>query len=199
MKSVLTILVLALVCRANLYAREQTILARITVYWPASANDRACSNGMKLQSGHCAVDPKKIPFGSKVLFPDATCVAVDSGPAVVNRTAARISGKTALQRAALVIDRFFETKKQALAWAAAHPHFMTLQVFDPHQKTPASSGAHSANEPTKNVAPWAAGADVLQSLIPQPTDISLRNPDLAPAEVRAPLAPMLAVTSAPRS
>src|ERR1700731_4443950 len=112
MKRVFTILAFALVCRANLFAREQTILARITVYWPAGANDRACSNGVKLQSGYCAVDPKRIPYGSKLLFPDAKCVAVDSGPAVVSRTAARLSGKTALQRAALVIDRYFETKKQ---------------------------------------------------------------------------------------
>jgi hypothetical protein len=42
----------------------------------------------------CAVDPKKIPYGSKVVFPDATCVAVDTGSAVVNRKAARLSGRT---------------------------------------------------------------------------------------------------------
>jgi 3D (Asp-Asp-Asp) domain-containing protein len=199
MKRVFTILVFALVCSANLFAREQTILARITVYWPAGANDRACSNGVKLQSGHCAVDPKRIPYGSKVLFPDTTCVAVDSGPAVVSRTAARLSGKTALQRAALVIDRYFETKKQALSWAASHPHFMTLQVLEPHHKAPPASEPPRANEPTKNVAPWAAAADVLQFPMPRPTDFYLRNTDVAPADVRGPLVPTLAITSMLRS
>lgn len=199
MKRVFTILIFALVCRTTVFAREQAILARITVYWPAGANDRACSNGVKLQSGHCAVDPKWIPYGSKVVFPDTTCVAVDSGPAVVNRTAARLAGKTALQRAALVIDRYFETKKQALTWAASHPHFMTLQVLDPHRKTTPASEPPPANEPIKNVAPWAAAADVLQLPMPRPTDLYLRNPDIAPADVRGPLVPALAIISVPRS
>jgi 3D (Asp-Asp-Asp) domain-containing protein len=199
MKRVLTILIFALVCSATVFAREQSILARITVYWPARANDRACSNGAKLQNGHCAVDPKRIPYGSKVVFPDTTCVAVDSGPAVVSRTAARLSGKTALQRAALVIDRYFETKQQALAWAASHPHFMTLQVLDPHHKTPSAPEPPQTNELTKNVAPWAPAADVLQLPMPRPTDLYLRNREVAPADVPGPLVPTLAIISVPRS
>src|SRR5438477_10856950 len=90
------------------FAREESLLARITVYWPGEGQVRACSNGARLRAGHCAVDPKKIPFGSHVLFPDATCLAVDSGPAVVSRSAARSCGRTAAQRSTLVIDRFFE-------------------------------------------------------------------------------------------
>jgi hypothetical protein len=60
----------------------------------------------QLREKHCAVDPKKIPYGSKVVFPDAACVAVDSGPGVVNRKAARSCGRTAAERNAIVIDRF---------------------------------------------------------------------------------------------
>ena len=113
---------------ASLFAREESILARITVYWPGEGQLRACSNGAHLRTGHVAVDPKRIPYGSHVVFPDAECVAVDSGPGVVNRTAARSCGRTAAQRAAIVIDRFFESKAAALSWAGAHPSFMTVRV-----------------------------------------------------------------------
>src|SRR5438067_12735036 len=91
---------------ASAFAREESLLARITVYWPGEGQVRACSNGARLRAGHCAVDPKRIPFGSRVLFPDAACIAIDSGPAVVSRKAARATGRTVLQRNALVIDRF---------------------------------------------------------------------------------------------
>jgi 3D (Asp-Asp-Asp) domain-containing protein len=114
-----------------IFAAEDSFLARITVYWRAEGQLRACSNGARLRTGHCAVDPKRIPFGSQVLFPDAACVAVDSGPAVVSRKAARVTGRTASQRNALVIDRFFESREAALAWERSHPHFMTVRVVRP--------------------------------------------------------------------
>ena len=116
---------------APIFAAENALLARITVYWPGEGQMRACSNGARLRAGHCAVDPKRIPFGSRVLFPDAACIAVDSGPAVVSRKAARAVGHTASQRNAIVIDRFFESRETALAWESSHPHFMTVQVLPP--------------------------------------------------------------------
>ena len=116
---------------ASLFAREQSILARVTVYWPGEGQIRACSNGARLRNGHCAVDPKRIPYGSHVIFPDAECVAVDSGPGVVNRTAARACARTDAQRNAIVIDRFFESKAAALSWSGAHPQYMTLQIQSP--------------------------------------------------------------------
>jgi len=61
-----------------IFAAEDSLLARITVYWPGEGQVRAFSNGARLRAGHCAVDPKRIPFGSRVLFPDAACLAVDS-------------------------------------------------------------------------------------------------------------------------
>jgi hypothetical protein len=114
-----------------IFAAEDTLLARITVYWPGEGQVRAFSNGARLRAGHCAVDPKRIPFGSRVLFPDAACLAVDSGPAVVSRKAARVTGRTTLQRNAVVIDRFFESREAALAWERSHSHFMTVRVVPP--------------------------------------------------------------------
>ena len=113
------------------FATESSLLARITVYWPGEGQLRACSNGARLRPGHCAVDPKQIPYGSRVLFPDTTCVAVDSGPAVVSRKAARSCGRTAAQKNAIVIDRFFDSKEAALSWERSHPHFMTVRVLSP--------------------------------------------------------------------
>src|SRR5436309_6013294 len=84
------------------FAKEQSLFTRVTVYW-ASGGDGSdsctrqhkCATGARLQTGHCAVDPKKIPYGSKVVFEDTTCVAVDTGRDVINRKAARRCGRTA--------------------------------------------------------------------------------------------------------
>jgi 3D (Asp-Asp-Asp) domain-containing protein len=116
------------------FAREESILARVTSYWAGEAPKYA-STGRRLRAGHCAVDPKRIPYGSQVIFPDRTCNAVDTGPAVVSRKAARLCGPTASQLKAIVVDRFFETKRQAMAWTNAQPHFMTLQIIRPGSHT----------------------------------------------------------------
>ena len=112
------------------FARDESILARVTSYW-ASEGSKYASTGRRLRSGHCAVDPKRIPYGSKVVFPDAVCTAVDTGTAVINRKAARLCGRTASQLKAIVVDRFFETKREADAWSNAHSEFMTLRVVPP--------------------------------------------------------------------
>ncbi|MBV9617868.1 MAG: hypothetical protein JO201_01535 [Verrucomicrobia bacterium] len=116
---------------ASLFAREESLLARITVYWRGESQSRACSNGARLRTGHCAVDPKRIPYGSHVVFPDAECLAVDSGPSVVSRLAARACGRTVAQKNAIVIDRFFESREAALSWSNAHPEFMTVRILQP--------------------------------------------------------------------
>ena len=139
---------------ASASAREQTILARITAYWPTGSEPEVASyNGARLRTGHCAVDPKKIPYGSKVIFPDTACVAVDCGPAVISRTAARRIGRTAEQRNALVIDRFFESKKQAMAWVARNPHFMKVRVVDPHHRMADAPEAKMDRKPGAKFAP----------------------------------------------
>ena len=115
------------------FARGESVLARVTGYWASGdgASGKYASTGRRLRIGHCAVDPKRIPYGRKVLFPDGPCTAVDTGPAVISGKAARCSGRTANQRNAIVVDRFFETKREADAWSNAHSEFMMLRVVPP--------------------------------------------------------------------
>lgn len=97
------------------FTGERSTLARATVYWRGEGSgEQAAWNGGQLREPHCAVDPKKVPYGNRVVLPDATCLAVDTGPAVVNRKAARSSGRNAAERNAIVIDRLFDTKKRRL-------------------------------------------------------------------------------------
>ena len=129
MKLFYTLIFISLLASAA-FARGESILARVTSYWTGEGSKFA-STGQRLRAGHCAVDPKRIPYGSKVVFPDRACTAVDTGPAVVSRKAARLCGRTASQLKAIVVDRFFETKREAITWTNAHPHFMTLQIVPP--------------------------------------------------------------------
>ncbi len=122
-------LLLSLAPRAR--PAEQSILARVTVYWGAEGNRQARWTGIPLRNGHCAVDPHKIPYGSKVILDGEELTAVDTGPAVVSRKAARSEGHTAEERNAVVVDRYFESKKQALAWARSHPKFIPIRVLPP--------------------------------------------------------------------
>ena len=120
-------LVLSFVCQP--FASDRTALARVTVYWPGEGSGRSAAwNGARLHEEHCAVDPKKIPYGSKVVFGDGECTAVDTGPDVVERKAARWLGHTAAERNAIVVDRFFDSRQTALAWESTHPHFMMVRI-----------------------------------------------------------------------
>jgi len=163
---------------APIFAGEDSFLARITVYWPGEGQLRACSNGARLRAGHCAVDPKRIPYGSRVLFPDTACLAVDSGPDVVSRKAARVTGRTVSQRNAIVIDRFFETKRAALDWANAHPPFMTVRIVQPGSRHESKEAAAALNgvEPTS-----AFGA---AKTIPKQTAPAMSLPKFDSAELR---------------
>jgi 3D (Asp-Asp-Asp) domain-containing protein len=135
--------VLLFACHA--FAGEQSALACITVYWHGEGSgEHASWNGARLREGHCAVDPKKIPYGSKVVLADAECVAVDSGSGVVNRKAARSCGRNVAERNAIVIDRFFDTKERALAWARAHPHYDGANSNARHQARYSISPSHDA-------------------------------------------------------
>jgi 3D (Asp-Asp-Asp) domain-containing protein len=131
MRLIMAVVVVSL-CACQLLTAGHSTLARVTVYWRGNGSgEHARWTGERLHEEHCAVDPKKIPYGSKVVFGDATCVAADSGPDVINRKAARLAGRTVAERNALVIDRFFDTKQKALAWEKTHPHFMTVQILTP--------------------------------------------------------------------
>src|SRR5881227_3519722 len=112
-------------------AAEPSTVVRVTTYWREEGQLRAAWNGARLRNGHCAVDPKKIPYGSRILLGDEELLAVDTGPAVINRKAARLTGRNEAERNAVVIDRYFETKSQAMAWEKSHPHFMRARVLIP--------------------------------------------------------------------
>jgi 3D (Asp-Asp-Asp) domain-containing protein len=153
MKGLTTAVVSILLFACPVFAGEHSALARVTVYWHGEGSgEHASWNGARLHERHCAVDPKKIPYGSKVVFPDATCVAVDSGPGVVSRKAARLCGRTAAERNAIVIDRFFDTKQKALAWAKAHPHFMMVQILTPDTRERTKLAATNPSSLPTNVA-----------------------------------------------
>jgi 3D (Asp-Asp-Asp) domain-containing protein len=151
MKGAITAVGFVLLFTCQAFAGEYSAFARITVYWHGEGSgEHASWSGARLRDGHCAVDPKKIPYGSKVVFPDAACVAVDSGPDVVNRKAARSCGRNSTERNAIVIDRFFDTKQKALAWAKAHPHFMTVRILTPgtNQATKLVAAKNPMSSPT---------------------------------------------------
>ncbi len=114
-------LVLSFACQP--FASDRTAFARVTVYWPGEGSGKSAAwNGARLREDHCAVDPKKIPYGSKVMFGDGECMAVDTGPDVVKRKAARSLGRTTTERNAIVVDRFFDTKQKALMHGRVHIH-----------------------------------------------------------------------------
>jgi len=161
-KGLITLVGFVLLFACQAFAGEQSALACITVYWHGEGSgEHASWNGARLHDGHCAVDPKKIPYGSKVVFADAECVAIDSGPAVVNRKAARSCGRNVAERNAIVIDRFFDTKERALAWARAQPHFMTVQILTPGTKVVATKNPKSSsrNIATSARTSWAGRAE----------------------------------------
>jgi hypothetical protein len=149
------------------FAAQQSVLARVTVYWAGGGggSDRwtrrhVCSTGARLREGHCAVDPRRIPYGSKITFPDGTLLAVDTGSAVRSRKAARRLGRNPQERDAIVIDRFFETKQRALSWASRHPYFMFVQISPPDMRSGSSFArnqkATQAFVPDMRPQPWTA-------------------------------------------
>ena len=107
MKRLIATIALALLVVPATFAGEQSLLARVTVYWASSdagSNHNQCATGRRLQTGDCSVDTRHIPYGSRLIFPDGTTsAAVDTGPAVRDRKAARISGRTVYERNAVVI------------------------------------------------------------------------------------------------
>ena len=188
MKQFITAVTFTLLFASAALAREQTVLARVTVYWASrdAKQQQAAYNGARLRPGHCAVDPDRIPYGSKVVFADGDeCKAVDTGPAVVNRKAARLSGRNAAQREAIVVDRYFETKEEALAWADTHPHFMTLQVV-----TPGSNKRPLPERGTMLAQTKATSTMTVETISAVPVPSGLQTAD-ATAMALLPLIPLL--------
>lgn len=167
-------------------AAEHSMLARVTVYWASGGSGcdgwtrrHIAASGARLRNGHCAVDPRRIPYGSKVKMADGTLTAVDTGSAVRTRRAARKSGRSPVERNAIVIDRFFETKAEALAWARRNPRFMKIQVAAPNDSIITQTTA--ITKTTTTVAPSLPSpvttATTRRSVMtPASQSASLRNP-----------------------
>ncbi len=99
-------------------------LARLTAYWAGEGDyyTGKCmsSTGIRLHDGHCAVDPRIIPYGSTVEIPGfGKYLAVDTGSAVISREAAKETARTPEERNALVIDLFFESRRDGERFAAS--------------------------------------------------------------------------------
>ena len=199
MNRLLLVIFVGLVWANNSFARDtratrdNSLLARVTVYWAHGGRgaDRytrqhKSATGARLQQGHCAVDPKKIPYGSRVVLPDGTALAaVDTGSAVRNRKAARGSGRTAYERNAIVIDKFFENKRQALAWANSNPPFVNVKVIPPNALSVAKPNitnsqpiALSPTPGTTNSQPTALSSTTAKATVAaaSPTGGIIRNP-----------------------
>src|SRR2546430_17007268 len=102
MKWLILLVLLGVVAKANGFTRDNSLLARVTVYWAHGGRgaDRytrqhKSATGLRLRQGHCAVDPKKIPYGRRVVLPDGSgLLAVGTGMAVRNPNAAPRAGRT---------------------------------------------------------------------------------------------------------
>jgi 3D (Asp-Asp-Asp) domain-containing protein len=194
MKRFVFLILFGATAAANAFTGDNSLLARVTVYWAHGGRgadpytkQHKSATGLRLQQGHCAVDPKRIPYGSRVVLPDGTALsAVDTGSAVRNRKAARRSGRTSYERSAIVIDKFFETKHQALAWANSNPPFVNVKVIPPNT-LPVAKPKITNSQPialtppppsAKTIAGGSTGAMTITNNAPTtgPTGGIIRNP-----------------------
>jgi 3D (Asp-Asp-Asp) domain-containing protein len=141
--------------------KTKKMLARVTVYWAyGSGTDKwsakkQSSTGTKLECGkHIAVDPKVIPYGSKVELQkngqEVLVKAVDTGSAVKKRKAAIAMAKTDEERKAPVIDLFFEKKSDALNYAKSNPHYQWVDVHIPPMVSASSTSSSSPSSPPES-------------------------------------------------
>ena len=123
-------------------------LARVTAYWAGEGDyytsHGLSSTGIRLHDGHCAVDPRIIPYGSVVKIAGVgSYVAVDTGSAVISREAAREIGHTSEERNALVVDLFFESRHDGEHFAASGPKFASITWEAPRSADNESRDKHN--------------------------------------------------------
>jgi 3D (Asp-Asp-Asp) domain-containing protein len=133
-------------------------LARLTAYWAGEGDyytgHGISATGVRLHDGHCAVDPSVIPYGSQVEISGlGTYLAVDTGSAVITRKAARETGHTSEERNALVIDLYFESRRDGERFAANGPKFASISWRSPREadnQTKESAGLVAEESWNKN-------------------------------------------------
>ena len=130
-------------------------LARLTAYWSGEdyyTRKHLSSTGVHLHEGHCAVDPKVIPYGSVVQIPGlGKYLAVDTGTAVVSRKAAREAGHNRDQRNALVVDLYFENRHDGEKFAALGPRYASITWSKPASGEEIELGAAKSSPESKPV------------------------------------------------
>ena len=110
------------------FCYSEEYMARITYYWPNNGGQVGLqtSTGKKPICGKTvAVDPKIIPYGSRVKIPQMglTTTAIDTGSAVKARSASKKLGKNNI-----VIDVFCANFKIAQQRIKNYPMFMKVIV-----------------------------------------------------------------------
>jgi len=110
------------------FCYSEEYMARITYYWPGSGGQVGyqTATGKRAVCGQSiAVDPRIIPYGSKVRIPlmGVTTTAIDTGSAVKARTASKKLGRNNI-----VIDVFCSSAAVARARIKKYPMFMKVIV-----------------------------------------------------------------------
>ena len=123
-------------------------LARVTAYWACEGDyyTRRCisATGVRLHDGHCAVDPNIIPYGSVVEIAGVgKFLAVDTGSAVVSRTAAREGGHNSAERGAIVVDLFFADRAEGEKFAASAAKYVAISWWTPGSTASEARAARS--------------------------------------------------------
>jgi len=123
-------------------------LARVTAYWAAEGDyytgQGISATGVRLHDGHCAVDPSIIPYGSIVEIAGVgRYLAVDTGSAVISRTAAREGGHTSEERNAIVVDLYFESRVDGEKFAASAAKYVAVSWWSPTSTAMQAQAARS--------------------------------------------------------
>ena len=125
---------LAQVQAANLFIDTKppkVLKVRLTAYWVGQdewTDKLKSSSGRRLVCGvSCAVDPKIIPYGSKVTIKKTgrTFIAVDTGTAVKNRKAEWWKPKKLRKP---IVDLFFKSEKEARKFLARTGRYVEVEV-----------------------------------------------------------------------
>lgn len=106
--------------------KAEEIMARVTYYWGC----KTTATGKRPICGKTiAVDPKVIPYGSKVIIPkmQKVFVAHDTGSAVKSRLASRKLGKPNT----IVVDVFCKSRSEAQRKIKKYPMFMPIKIERP--------------------------------------------------------------------
>lgn len=148
-------------------------LARVTAYWPGEVNGdydtnrRLSSTGAHLHTGHCAVDPNVIPYGSIISIAGVgRFTAVDTGSAVVSRQAARLAAKTPEEEKALVVDLFFDNAADGEKFAATGPRYAAITWGGPDLsvKPEVRESRRRFEEDTQDMVAWVQAPERVTGL-----------------------------------